>query len=99
MPYEKLIKASLHQTDRAFIITLEDGGVSSSASESSVLPSCLSFGDDLLLCFCFLLLSRWKRNNLEDALIELFFEESGNASASHSCIIKGQTFFFFVSNI
>lgn len=91
MSNNKLINASF-QTNGVFIITLGDGGVSSSGPESSVLTSCLLFGDVLLLCFCFLLLSRWKRNNLEEALIELLFEESENASASHSCIIKGQTF-------
>lgn len=76
---------------QVFKDTLGDGGISSSGPGSSVLASCLFLGDDLLSFFSFLLLNRWKRNNLEEALIVLLFEESGKASASHSCIIKVET--------
>lgn len=73
--------------------TFGDTGASGSGAEGSVWVSCWSLGEDLLF-FCFLLLSRWKRKSLVEALIVLFFEDPGNTSSSQSCTFKVQIDYF-----
>lgn len=78
------VGATWEEQSAVFGNTLEDTGVSNPGAECSVGFSCWALGDDLLF-FCFLLFSRWKRNSLVEALIVLFFEDSGNTSTSQSC--------------